>query len=62
MKASLEGVTALILDMKDLAYLSSAGLRVILSARAWYKCHYHPWAQRRVCGRQGYHHHDVQTQ
>lgn len=33
MKASLEGVTALILDMKDLAYLSSAGLRVILAAQ-----------------------------
>lgn len=33
MKASLEGVTALILDMRDLAYLSSAGLRVILAAQ-----------------------------
>ena len=33
MKASLEGVTALSLDMRDLAYLSSAGLRVILAAQ-----------------------------
>lgn len=33
MKASLEGVTSLVLDMKELAYLSSAGLRVILAAQ-----------------------------
>lgn len=30
---SLEGVTALVLDMKELKYLSSAGLRVILTAQ-----------------------------
>jgi len=30
LRTSLEGVTELILDMKDLVYLSSAGLRVLL--------------------------------
>ena len=33
LKASLDGVADLTLDMKDLAYLSSAGLRVILAAQ-----------------------------
>lgn len=33
LKSSLGGVKNLILDMKDLAYLSSAGLRVILAAQ-----------------------------
>lgn len=33
LKESLEGVSDLTLDMKDLAYLSSAGLRVILAAQ-----------------------------
>ncbi len=31
--ADLEGVTELILDLKDLDYISSAGLRVLLSAQ-----------------------------
>ena len=31
--ASLANVTALILDLKDLSYISSAGLRVILKAQ-----------------------------
>lgn len=31
-KSSLDGVTALILDLKKLDYISSAGLRVLLSA------------------------------
>lgn len=33
LKESLEDVSDLTLDMKDLAYLSSAGLRVILAAQ-----------------------------
>ncbi|MCI8478562.1 MAG: STAS domain-containing protein [Oscillospiraceae bacterium] len=33
LKASLDGVKLLILDLKDLVYLSSAGLRVILAAQ-----------------------------
>lgn len=33
LKSSLDGVTALTLDMKDLLYISSAGLRVLLSAQ-----------------------------
>ena len=33
LKASLDGVTALILDMTALDYISSAGLRVLLSAQ-----------------------------
>ena len=33
LKSSLSGVKNLTLDMKDLAYLSSAGLRVILAAQ-----------------------------
>ncbi|MBQ7500468.1 MAG: STAS domain-containing protein [Clostridia bacterium] len=32
-KESLDGVTALILDMEALEYVSSAGLRVLLSAQ-----------------------------
>lgn len=32
-KGSLEGVTALILDLAGLEYISSAGLRVVLSAQ-----------------------------
>lgn len=33
LKVSLDGVTALILDMTALDYISSAGLRVLLSAQ-----------------------------
>lgn len=32
-KGSLEGVTALVLDLAELEYISSAGLRVVLSAQ-----------------------------
>ena len=33
LKALLDGVTALIMDCKELEYISSAGLRVLLSAQ-----------------------------
>lgn len=33
LKASLEGITELIFDFKELEYISSAGLRVLLSAQ-----------------------------
>ena len=33
LKTALEGVTDLVFDLKDLAYISSAGLRVLLSAQ-----------------------------
>lgn len=33
LKASLDGISSLILDFSDLAYISSAGLRVLLSAQ-----------------------------
>ena len=33
LKASMDGVTALIIDMAALEYISSAGLRVLLSAQ-----------------------------
>lgn len=33
LKNSIEGIECLILDMKELVYLSSAGLRVILGAQ-----------------------------
>ena len=32
-KASLDGVTEIVLDMKELEYISSAGLRVLLSVQ-----------------------------
>lgn len=33
LKTSLDGVTELIMDFSDLSYISSAGLRVLLSAQ-----------------------------
>lgn len=33
LKTALDGVTELVFDIKDLAYISSAGLRVLLSAQ-----------------------------
>ena len=33
LKASVEGVAALVLDLAELAYISSAGLRVVLMAQ-----------------------------
>lgn len=33
LKASLDSMNALVIDMKKLAYISSAGLRVLLSAQ-----------------------------
>ncbi len=33
LKASYDGITSLVFDMANLAYVSSAGLRVILSAQ-----------------------------
>ena len=33
LRSSVDGVTDLIFDLKDLAYVSSAGLRVLLSAQ-----------------------------
>ena len=33
LKKSIDGVTSLVFDMKDLEYVSSAGLRVLLAAQ-----------------------------
>ncbi|MCR4806396.1 MAG: STAS domain-containing protein [Lachnospiraceae bacterium] len=33
LKTAVEGITSLIFDIKDLQYISSAGLRVLLSAQ-----------------------------
>lgn len=33
LKTAVEGIDELVFDMKDLAYISSAGLRVLLSAQ-----------------------------
>ncbi len=33
LKTALEGITELVFEIKDLAYISSAGLRVLLSAQ-----------------------------
>ncbi len=33
LRTAVEGITELIFDLKDLAYVSSAGLRVLLSAQ-----------------------------
>ncbi|MBP5618498.1 MAG: STAS domain-containing protein [Clostridia bacterium] len=33
LKTALEGVTALVIDLSELEYISSAGLRVLLSAQ-----------------------------
>lgn len=35
LKESIEGVTDLILDFTDVGYISSAGLRVIVTAQNW---------------------------